>query len=319
MQVSELYSQYYELIPKNKVIELSRINSAIAIKDTFVCWFVILLAWVIVYLFPLIWVKIGAILMIEIKYYGIYIIGHDGMHGRLFEDRKKNELFANIFLLGPIGAITRLNKRNHLLHHRYLSSDHDPDIFKHSCIGKETTFGFLFFLTGFQKTIRAIYHVYLHRDYGDSKRPPSKIIESYSLTDILILIFWQIVLFVGLSYTFGWWGYIFLWIVPVYITIMMDNIRSFSEHSHAESDSMADEHRLITYLPNAFERVVFAPFNMHHHAAHHLWPSIPYYNLSKATEEMKKHYKSENLEWRTSYIGHLLDWWKQVPLKNCEP
>jgi len=107
-------------------------------------------------------------------------------------------------------------------------------------------------------------------------------------------------------------------VIPVYITLLLDNIRSFSEHSHPEPDSLADEHRLITYLPNPIERVVFAPMNMHHHVAHHLWPSIPYYNLSKATAEMQKDERSKELEWRTSYISHLLNWFREVPIKCHE-
>jgi len=319
MQVSELYVKYYELIPKNKVKELSRINSRIAIKDTFLCWMFIIVAWTLVYLFPSIWMKIGAVFLVGFKYYGLYIIGHDGMHGRLFKDRKKNDLFSTILLLAPIGAITRINKRNHLTHHRYLSSEHDPDIFKHSCIGKETTIDFLFFLTGFKKIIRAFWHVYLNKDFGDLKRPVTAKAEQHSFFDIFILIAWQLGLCFSLTYFFGWWGYLLLWIMPVYITILMDNIRSFSEHSHPERDEIADEHRLITYLPNGIERFIFAPFNMHHHAAHHLWPGIPYYNLAKATEEMKKHKKAAKLEWRTSYFRHLTNWLLQLPLKNCTP
>jgi fatty acid desaturase len=87
------------------------------------------------------------------------------------------------------------------------------------------------------------------------------------------------VLIAGLTLAFDWWGFIVLWLVPVYVFMYLgDLFRALLEHAHPESDAAADEHRLTTFVSTRVERLLFAPMNINFHGAHHLWPSIPYYN-----------------------------------------
>lgn len=307
------YKDYHGMIAKEDVKRLSQLNPAIPIRDTFLCWALIIGIWTSVVVIDSWFFTPFATLFIGIIYYSLFIVGHDGMHLRLFSNHKTNNSFCDWFILAPIGAITRINKQNHMTHHKYLSTHLDPDIYKHSCHGKDTTGNFLFFLTGFQKIYESLIHVYLNK--GDKTKESKSM---YSIRDLALLVGWQVLLFASLTYFIGWWAYVVLWGIPVYISILLDNIRSFSEHSHDEPDHLADQHRLITFLPNPIEKLIFAPLNMHHHVAHHLWPSIPYYNLAKATELIKKHEKASDLEWRTSYISYLFTWFKKTPITNCK-
>ena len=110
---------------------------------------------------------------------------------------------------------------------------------------------------------------------------------------------WFCLLAGGLTWSIGWWAYPVLWLFPVYAFMFLgDNFRSFAEHSHPENDHAADEHRLITYTSNPVERMFVAPMNMNFHTAHHLWPSIPYYNLPIADSEIRRLPESSGLEWR---------------------
>jgi fatty acid desaturase len=61
----------------------------------------------------------------------------------------------------------------------------------------------------------------------------------------------------------------------------------------------------------------FAPMNMNFHAAHHLWVSIPYYNLPKADALMRAHPLATSLEWRRSYVGYLIRYALALPLEEC--
>jgi fatty acid desaturase len=45
--------------------------------------------------------------------------------------------------------------------------------------------------------------------------------------------------------------------------------------------------------------------NMNYHAVHHLWPSIPYYNLPAADREIRADGESSGLEWRGLYLLYL--------------
>jgi fatty acid desaturase len=57
--------------------------------------------------------------------------------------------------------------------------------------------------------------------------------------------------------------------------------------------------------------------NMNYHAAHHLWPSIPYHNLPVADREIRRLPAAAGLEWRRSYAGYLLRYWLALPREEC--
>ena len=82
------------------------------------------------------------------RYYALHIIGHDGLHRRIFNDVMWNDLFNNLFILGPIGSVTRLNNKNHLAHHRFLATEEDPDRHKYGCFNKARTAHLLMFASG---------------------------------------------------------------------------------------------------------------------------------------------------------------------------
>ena len=142
--------------------------------------------------------------------------------------------------------------------------------------------------------------------------------DGYTLRDVALLAGVQLALVGGLTSAFGWWGWPLMWALPVYFfTYLGDSIRSFAEHSHPQADALADEHRLITYVSSPSRRMFFAPMNMNRHAAHHLWVSIPYYNLPIADAEMRAHPLAAQLEWRRSYIGYLVRYALALPLEDC--
>jgi fatty acid desaturase len=58
--------------------------------------------------------------------------------------------------------------------------------------------------------------------------------------------------------------------------------------------------------------------NMNYHAVHHLWPSVPYYNLPIADEEVRPRAESSGLEWRGSYFAYLIQYWRALPLAECQ-
>jgi fatty acid desaturase len=87
----------------------------------------IVAAWAAVALYPTWWTVLAAIVVIGTRYYALAIIGHDGLHRRLFETKRKNDLWGDLFIMGPICAITRVNRHNHIEHHRVACLPHDPD------------------------------------------------------------------------------------------------------------------------------------------------------------------------------------------------
>jgi fatty acid desaturase len=252
------------------------------------------------------------------RYYALFILGHDGMHRRLFQTRWLNDFWNDAFCHGPIGAITRINNKNHLRHHQYLASELDPDRHKHACFNKTDPGELIGYVTGIAGLLRTARNVFRPEAGPAGVAPGEDDGAGYELRDGLILGVVQLAIFGGLTLAIGWWAYPVLWLLPVYaFAYLGDNLRSFAEHSHPERDDRADEHRLITYRSNPIERWFVAPFNMNYHAAHHLWPSIPYYNLPIADDDICRRAEAAGLEWRRSYFGYLFRYWLALPLEDC--
>lgn len=326
MTHEEVYYPYRNtLLTPTRVRELSKIQAYRPIVDVILCWCCIIGTWFLVACISHWLVIVFAIPLIGNRYYALFIIGHDGFHKRLFSDVRRNDLFADIFIYAPIGAITRLNKKNHLTHHTHLANEEDPDRHKYGCFNKTTPLQFIGYLTGLTSVWRSAKNVFFENKTAlsvDTNRSSPNLPSQYNQRDIIILVTWQILLIGGLTITIGWWAYPVLWLLPIYcFSFLPDNLRTFAEHSQPYADSTADEHRLITYLAPPFEKILFAPMNMNYHTVHHLWPSIPYYNLPTADREIRATTIPPDavlgLEWRDSYFKYLLRYFHVLPLEEC--
>ncbi len=308
------YSPYRtSILSRHQLCELNRLDPRIVVRDTLIGWAIIVAAWTVVAIHPVWWVVVAAIVVVGVEYYGLAIIGHDGIHRRLFDSKQMNDLWNDLFIMAPICAITRLNRRNHIEHHLVTSLPTDPDRYKYLHEHKDTTFSYLYFLSGLQCLGRALTNIYVRGEKqphaGGEQRA------HYTARDFALILGWQAALIGGLTYAIGWWAYPVLWLAPVYIfAYRADLVRVFCEHSMQMPDSAADEHkRMITYTSNPVERWFFAPHNMNFHTAHHLWPSIPYHNLPAADRLVRawaaEHGPTGSLIWRSSYLGYMISYW----------
>ncbi len=341
------YIAYRKLITSQRVKELSALRPWIPVRDTIWCWAWIAAAWAFVFFVPTWWSVLLAIPVIGTRYYALFIIGHDGMHRRIFASAKRSDWFTDLFLIGPIGMVNRVNSRNHLEHHQNLANDDDPDLHKHACFNKSDKLEYLLFLTGLSALVNVYKNLFVHTGKVDAAgraaaaetdaAAASENHRKHSLRDIAIILGWQAALCLGLTLLtgiafggtvdkplsillHGFWGYPALWLAPVYIFTYLPNlIRSFVEHSHPEDDDHADEHRLCTFLSNPVERLVMSPMNMNYHIGHHLWPSIPYYNLPIVDRELRAipAEKREGLNWRGTYAGYMWSYYVALPIEEC--
>jgi fatty acid desaturase len=253
-----------------------------------------------------------AIPVIGTQYYGLAILGHDGVHKRLAQTRRINNLVADISIYSPVGLITERNGRNHLEHHAKLGTAQDPDRYKYTAEGRETLVRWVLSFSPVRMTRKQLSHVVLAAD--DVREERDRKSKRYSPRDIAILISAQAVLIGGLTWVFGWWGWPLLWLLPVGLFMVGgDTLRSYCEHSWP-SDEGAERRRLITFRSSPIERVFFAPHGMNFHAAHHLWVSIPCYNLAEADALLRERAGGDPLTWRRSYVGHIVSMTRRLPI-----
>ena len=319
--VLDPYRQHRKsLLSAERVRELSRLRPARAVADTLWCWAWIVAAWTLAATYPAWWTVLVAIPVISTRYYALLIVGHDAIHRRLFPNRHMNDWFADLFVFAPVLAITRINNQNHLGHHHHLATADDPDLHVFTCTNKYSWHLLLGHLSGVTSLYRSFMNVFVRQgslQIPTEQEPTTS--HRYTLRDFVLIAAWQVVLIGGLTYCIAWWAYPVLWLTPLYFSFVADNLRAFAEHSQPEPDPLANHHRLITFLSNRVERVFIAPLNMNYHAVHHLWPSIPYYNLPRADQEIRAMPAARDLEWRRTYIGYLLQYFRLLPLQDCRP
>jgi len=67
-----------------------------------------------------------AIAIIGARQHALLILMHDGVHYRLFRNRRLNDCVSEL-LAWPHLVAARSYRKNHIAHHRYLNSEKDPD------------------------------------------------------------------------------------------------------------------------------------------------------------------------------------------------
>lgn len=284
MNTNAAMRPYRELISAAERAELSRPRPARVVTSIVLLWTQILGSWVIAFWLEAPIAVLAAAAFAGNRYYALFIIGHDGLHRRIHPDVSKNDLINDLFVLGPICAVTRVNRLNHMQHHQTLGLDCDPDRFKYQDRSKLSALELLLSFSGVPLVMRAAANVFMRRPFASAGARPS-----YRRRDIAVIVSWQAALMLVLTSAFGWWGYLVMWLLPVGIfAIACDLLRVFCEHSlENEQDVSAPDQRLIMIRSSPFERIVFSPMNMNHHVAHHLWPSVPYFNLPRATRMLE--------------------------------
>lgn len=212
------------------------------------------------------------------------IIMHDATHYRLFTNRWLNDVMSDFFCAFPIGLSTQLYRKEHMEHHRYTNTDKDPywtnmrahedwrwpkmhiDSFKlffKDVVGLNAIQIF-FILSQWSPWPRV-----LKLDKGNNTLTPAEQ-RRWVLFVILILI--------GLYLTNGWIPFLLLWVMPLFTVFgVLFRMRGVAEHLVLEGTHELNSSRHVD--ATLLERWSIAPLNANYHIAHHLFPSVPLYNL----------------------------------------
>lgn len=251
-----------------------------------------------------------AFVIIGNRQYALSILAHDGKHGNLLADRRWNDRFSIIALCIPIGVDFHGEWANHRAHHRHLGSGDDPDRHLYSMADKSTPKRFLFFLSAAGTFVGS---------FTKAAHSGTRTDDARSFLVAFLLYRWptlvaQLCVLAAITAVFPWWYYLVFWIAPIYVFMFVPHkVRMFCEHGQPVlPDSAADDQRLITYLPGLVERALLSPMNDNFHAEHHLWPSVPYFNLPRLHRLVGR---QPQIELRGSYVAFLWSCYRQLPLR----
>lgn len=218
------------------------------------------------------------------KQHALGIVMHDATHFRLFGNRRVNELASNWLCAFPNGMVTSSYRRGHLPHHLFTNKPNDP-YWVRLTVDRNYVF---------PMPRGAFYRILLGDLFGLHLRAWWPIIRYWTgwafvfdnreklLTQserVQFIAFW--LLAAGAVAASGLWGYfLLLWMLPMFtLALALTRIRIVAEHplDQHETELLRTRHVDGTWL----ERFALSPLNINYHVAHHLFPSVPLYNLPK--------------------------------------
>ncbi len=238
-----------------------------------------------------------AVLVIGTRQHALFIITHDAAHYLLFDNRTINDLVGRCCAT-PSGLSMCSYRVIHRMHHNNLYGELDPDTALHggyprgrwylvkkllkdlSGLTAWKTYAYFLFAapalnTATNKALRPL------DDTSDRLRRDARSDRN------LVIVFHAVLLLL-----FAWSGhlleYLVLWVLPL-VTVVQAilRLRAIAEHG-ATTDFSSPLTAARTNLGPRWLRWLLFPHNVSHHIEHHLYASVPMYNLPRLHAEMKK-------------------------------
>jgi len=235
------------------------------------------------------------VMIIGTRQHALFVIAHDAAHYLLYENRKINDLAgrACAMLQGLSMCTYRVI---HRLHHNNLYGELDPDTALHGGYPRGKIYlvkKLLKDLSGFTAWKTYAYFLggapALNTQTNVAVRPlddtSGKLRAEARLDRNAVIVFHSLllVLFTASGYLIQ---YLVLWILPL-VTVVQAilRLRAISEHG-ATTDFSSPLTAARTNVVPAWLAWLIFPHSVNYHIEHHLYASVPHYNLAELHREM---------------------------------
>lgn len=226
--------------------------------------------------------------VIASRQHALMVLGHEAIHKRLSPNAQVNNCLGRFLATFPVFISLSKWSFIHLQHHKHTNTPYDPDRAIYARYPLATTkFRRLLLQDIFGLNVISTLKYFtdlpfVTRRFNRRFLGEARAAEYARATDIRTFVaFWVIVLAVGL----GWGGlafaklFVVYWLVPYCtLTQVFFRIRGAIEHGNVP-DPDNPYQRTRTYFTPAALSFFFAPKQVNYHLEHHLYPSIPFYNL----------------------------------------
>ena len=263
------------------------------------CWLCILATIVIVGFLPNVLTILLGILVIGSRQQALLVLMHEASHGNLFEHKFFNYWAAQFLCAYPVLADTKVYRTYHAKHHSWTQTNKDPDlvltngypISKNSMMRK--ILRDMVGITG----VRQLYNRFSIAFEDKESRLSKKFKTLFGLIGPGLLVNTSfLALFVHLGYG---WIFFSLWLVPLltWHQVVL-RIRNISEHAALVNYLRTELSVARTTLTSSLGKFFIAPYWVNYHLEHHLFPSVPCYNLPIVHRLLKKqgYWSKANLE-----------------------
>ncbi|MFL5815712.1 MAG: fatty acid desaturase family protein [Bdellovibrionia bacterium] len=231
-----------------------------------------------------------AMLIISTRQHALGIIMHEATHWRLFSKKWANDLFGNIFCAFPTNMTVSRYRYEHLLHHQYNMEQNDPykrdwDADSHWYWPKTQGQAFWLFFKDLLSLNMSHLGPTLFRwspwaNHFSNQASSQNSGPRLPLSERLSLYGYLAVVATGLTLSGNWINFLLLWMLPMStLAALFVRIRSVVEHLNLPGQNEFNRSRHVD--ASLLERLTVAPLNINIHIAHHLYPSVPQYNLPR--------------------------------------
>ncbi len=226
---------------------------------------------------------------------------HEAAHSMLSNSKHVNELIARWFCALPVGVNFEGYVIGHLRHHAYTGTKNEPetDYEKYRISDIRSPFLYLLFI----KDLMGLTALFVFFNYTRGKqnigqpKAGTNLNWSNLLLNLSKLSFVQSVI-LGLLFQFQIVDYILLWIIPAVSPHMfLMRVRGIAEHGLSKqigvetsqtSEGMFYTRSVLTSkneykyrILHWIERILIGSLGVNYHHEHHLFPRVPFYNLTR--------------------------------------
>lgn len=240
------------------------------------------------------WVVVPMMVLIAGRQQACFVLAHEASHYRLFKARGLNDLVGRM-AGGAVGISMCTYRVVHRLHHNHLYEAQDPDI---PLIGGYPR-GRAYLI---KKLAKDLFGLTAHKTYAyffgaptinDDAEASNRPLDDTSpeLRRAARQDRWFVVGFHLAAPAIALWAgygieYLVLWALPL-VTVLQAllRFRAICEHGAVRDFSSPLTAARTNFAPFWLHWWMF-PHNVNYHVEHHLYPSIPHYNLAECHREM---------------------------------
>ena len=297
MKGEDFKDDFRQALPRELVARLAQRSawrSSLAILENFAV-IAAAIAVGLVY-WPNPWVVVPVIFLVGTRQHALFVIAHDAAHYLLYENRRLNDWVGRACATAQ-GLSMCSYRVIHRMHHNNLYGELDPDTALHGGYPRGKAYllkKLLKDLSGLTAWKTYAYFLFaapaLNTATDKALRPlddTSPKLRAEARRDRDTVIGFHIALLVVMAATGHLLQYLVLWVLPL-VTVVQAilRLRAIAEHG-ATTDFSSPLTAARTNVAPAWLRWLIFPHNVNYHIEHHLYASVPQYNLPELHREME--------------------------------
>jgi fatty acid desaturase len=278
-----------DYLPRERLAELRRIDPVRGLGSIAFSWAVVAACFALYVAYPSPWSVAAAWIVMSGRHLALAILMHDGAHGLLLRSKVWNDRIGQWLTAYPTMSNMLLYRRAHFEHHRHTWTQQDPDLGLATALPvSRTSFRrkMVRDLTG--QTAYQRHRIFVRFAAGLSAR--GKGLEGKSLLaagrafassqrGFLITHTLMLAMLIAAGRPEA---YLLIWWLPAFTGYsVVLRLRSVAEHA-CVPDPTDPLRQTRTTLAPGWLRFFLAPHHVNYHLEHHLFMTVPHYNLPRA-------------------------------------